>query len=180
MTAGSLDAALVRTLGEGSYTVQARDLLNRSGAVLVEVYDADASGAAGRLVNLSTRTLVGAGESKLTAGFVVRGPGTVRVLIRGAGGSLAAFGVEGVLADPQIEVFNNAAQVIASNNDWGGSATSPVAVAAAQAGAFPLTSNRDAALLLDLADGAYTVEMTPFGGGASGQGLIEIYAVPTP
>ena len=35
-------------------------------------------------------------------------------------------------------------------------------------GAFPLTSNRDSAWLLDLVKGAYTVEMTPECSGLSG------------
>ena len=50
---------------------------------------------------------------------------------------------------------------------WGGIMAAWRGVTAV-VGAFPLTSNRDSAWLLDLVKGAYTVEMTPEGGGLSG------------
>ena len=71
-----------------------------------------------KLVNISTRALVLTGDNVLDAGFIVSGSGTVQVLIRGLGPSLAAAGVTGALADPVVEVHDSTGAVIASNDNW--------------------------------------------------------------
>ncbi len=68
LTAGSRDAAMVATLGPGSYSAIVRDVANRSGIALVEVYDV--TGRA-RLTNLSTRAQVGTGAGVLISGLAV-------------------------------------------------------------------------------------------------------------
>jgi hypothetical protein len=53
-----------------------------------------------------------------------------------------------------------------------------VAAAAAAVGAFPLAAgSRDAAILVNLYSGAYTVEIAPQTG-AGGQVLAEVYELP--
>ena len=105
-----------------------------------------------------------------------------RVLIRGVGPTLADFGVAGTLADPQLALVNNLSAVIATNDNWG----TPIGTAAADAaqiyaaatavGAFALTpGSKDATLLLNLAPGAYTVQVS---GPATGTALVEVYEVP--
>jgi hypothetical protein len=55
---GSKDAALVATLAPGNYTAQVTGINNSTGLALLEVYDVSGTS---RLMNLSTRALVGGG-----------------------------------------------------------------------------------------------------------------------
>ena len=85
---GSNDAALVATLSPGTYTAQVSGVNNTSGIGLLEVYDI--SGSA-RLINLSTRAVVAAGNGVLISGLVIApSTGPRRLLIRAAGPALAA------------------------------------------------------------------------------------------
>lgn len=139
----------------------------------------DAPLADGRLSNLSTRArLNGAGEVAI-AGFVIEGRART-VLIRAVGPTLQRFGVAAPLADPFLSVKRNA-QTIHFNDDWSAAAEgAAIAAAAARVGAFPLEEqSRDAARLLELPPGAYTVEVEPVPGTLpAGEVLIEIYSVP--
>jgi len=142
----------------------------------MEVYDAGGSAGA-RLVNVSARSRVSAGDGVLIAGFVVN-DSTRAVLVRGIGPALTGFGVTGALTNPQLRIFKGS-RVIAENDDWS-VASGAIAVAAASQSvqAFPLsTGSRDAALLLTLSPGAYTVQVSGVGGTA-GAALIEVYEVP--
>ena len=106
LPAASLDAALVATLSPGSYTAQVSGVGNTSGVAILEVYDV--SGSA-RLLNLSTRALVGSANQTFFSGLsVAAGGGARRVLIRAAGPALGALGVGGTLNDPAIAVLDSA------------------------------------------------------------------------
>ena len=79
-----------------------------------------------------------------------------RVLMRGAGPTLAALGVSGVLIDPQLTLLNQATgAVIATNDNWGDTSdASAIAAATASVGAFTFPAgSKDAALLLNLSPG---------------------------
>ncbi len=140
--------------------------------------EAPAPSAAGRLANLSTRAQVGSGESVLIPGFVLAGDAPRRVLVRAIGPGLTAFGVAGALADPTLEVLRGS-EVVAANDNWQAQpAGAAAATAAVDAGAFPLAAgSRDAALVLNLAPGAYTLRVAGVGG-ATGVALAEIYLLP--
>ena len=114
----------------------------------------------------------------MVAGFVVGGSTSATVLVRGIGPGLATLGVSGTLADPSFQVFNAAGAVVAANDNWGGD-PDRVSAVGAQVGAFPLANpaSLDSALVLSLAPGAYTVNVTGAGNSA-GQALVEVYAVP--
>lgn len=135
------------------------------------------SGAAfsdGALRNLSTRGQVGTAANVLIAGFVVAGDTPKRVLVRAVGPSLAAFGVTGVLNDPQLQIFGGGSLVV-ENDNWGG--TTALVTAAGQVGAFPLdVASRDAAVVATLPPGAYTAQVSGAGGG-TGVALVELYDV---
>jgi hypothetical protein len=135
------------------------------------------SGAAfsdGALRNLSTRGQVGTGANVLIAGFVVAGDTPKRVLVRAAGPSLSAFGVTGVLTDPQLQIFGGGS-LVAENDNWGG--TVPLITAAGQVGAFAFdAASRDAAVVATLPPGAYTAQVSGAGGG-TGVALVELYDV---
>ena len=89
----------------------------------------------------------------------------------------AQFGVAFPLADPVLTLFNAQGQVVARNDNW--SDTDPIGLAAAmqQVGAFSLpAASKDAAVLLDLPAGVYSVQATG-ATNATGVTLIEIYLV---
>jgi hypothetical protein len=131
-----------------------------------------------RFANVSTRALVAA-NGNLNPGFVVTGDTKKTVLIRGVGPGLAQFGVSGTMPDPILTVFSGAA-TIGSNDNWSATVATATALRAAFAatGAFGFTDgSRDAALLLTLDPGAYTVTLRDVGGTA-GDAIVEIYEVP--
>jgi len=187
----SADSALTATLQPGAYTLTVSDAANDSGGLaLAELYDAsvDPTGLTQKLINLSSRGQVGAGNGVLVCGFVVSGATSKNLLIRGVGPSLAPYGLMGLLADPVLNVYNSAGALVATNNDWG----SPVAVnasqtpataatltaTAAQIGAFPLIAgSKDAAVIISLPPGSYTAQVSG-NGGTTGLGLAEVYELP--
>lgn len=177
---GSRDAALVATRAPGPHALQIAPA-GPAGEVLAEIYDA--TPAAGftattpRLINVSARGLVGAGNDTLIAGFVLRGRTERTVLVRAIGPALSAFALTGALADPKLQLFRAGEEApIASNEDWGGGPV--LATAFARVAAFNLpAASRDAALLIRLAPGTYTVRA--YGPpGAGGVILIDLYEVP--
>lgn len=176
----STDAALVLTLPPGAYTAQ---VSGGAGVALAEIYDAGTNPNSDyqRLVNISTRGEAGTGENILISGFVVTGNAPKKLLVRGIGPGLTAFGVASALADPQLRVFSGVA-VLAENDNWSaGTAadTAAFAEAARNTGAFTLAAgSRDAALILTLAPGTYTAQVGAAGGTSTGVALIEIYEIP--
>ena len=143
-----------------------------AGTVIVEVYDAGA-GHTRRLINLSALNRVGAGQS-LTAGFTIAGTGTKTVLIRAVGASLTPLGVTGALADPKLEIYNSSQAKIGENDNW----AAGIAATFSAVGAFPLPlGSKDAALVITLAPGGYSAQVSPANESA-GSVLVEVYEVP--
>ena len=131
-----------------------------------------------RLANLATRAFVGGSAGPLILGFVIEGADaavTKRVLVRGVGPTLAGFGLTGALARPTLTLFRDGQQ-IATNTVWGTAANAAdIAVVTPLAGAFTLApGSADSALLVGLAPGAYTAQVTAADGG-SGVALAEAY-----
>lgn len=131
------------------------------------------------LVNTSTRGVAGSGANAMISGFVVNAPaGQLRwVLVRGVGPSLAPFGVTQPLADPAIQVIAGNGTVVAANDNVG---TAPnlalLNTVSSAAGAFPLTSASDAALLIGVPAGAYTVQLHAAAGTTEARpALLEVY-----
>ena len=133
----------------------------------------------GRLTNLSVRTTAGSGAQTLIAGFVISG-GTKSMLIRGIGPTLGTYGVTGVLPDPLLQIYtqgNSTAQY--SNSGWGSvssATTAALDAAFASTGAFTLPdpTSKDAALLVSLAPGVYSAQITG-ASGDTGIALAELY-----
>ncbi len=174
--AGSRDAALVLDLPPGAYTAHLVTADGTPGVGLLEAYAA--GNPASRLVNLATRGRVSPGDGTLVVGLVVE-PGAPRwFLLRGISAALAAFGVTDPLPDPVLSVFRDGT-LVAQNDDWASSYWRDELVsAAAQVQAFALDPRLpDAALLLQLPPGNYTVHLTGKGT-ATGVALGEIYALP--
>lgn len=130
----------------------------------------------GHLINLATRGRASATD-KLIGGFVVDEQHR-RVLVRAVGPGLAPFGVTEPMADPYVTIFKGNTPIY-YNGDWH---TRPDAAeivqVGASVGAFALAQgSKDAALLVELEPGSYTVHVEPESGGA-GTALLEIYRVP--
>ena len=177
LPSGSLDSALLVTVNNGAHTTGLLTTNGAAGVGLIEIYDTGGNPNAS-LVNVSARMNVTAGSGVLIAGLVIGGSESKTVLIRGIGPTLSEFGVSGVLADPQITVFSGSTQ-IASNANWnngtGASSAAQLVSTSAEVGAFPLASgSRDAALIVTLQPGPYTVQVTSVSG-ATGVALIEVY-----
>jgi hypothetical protein len=129
-------------------------------------------------VNLSTRARVSAGSGALFGGFVVQGTAAKRMLVRAAGPTLAAFGISGFLREPILTVYNSKQAPVATNEGWSSGDAATLAAAARTVGAFEFpTGSRDAALLISVTPGAYTVEVKGKDA-AEGIALLEIYEVP--
>jgi len=130
-----------------------------------------------RLLNISSRGFIGTGESIMIPGFVISSEGPKTLLVRAAGPALAALGVEGALPDPILKIFREGENdPILVNDDWGENGDGEaIAAAAGQLGAFTFPEDSaDAALVVTLAPGAYTVQASD-AGGATGVGLVEVY-----
>lgn len=177
LATASGDAAVQARLpvNQGGYSVRiAPSGAGTSGVALAEVYDADNDDAPARLINVSTLGFVGTGENVLTPGFVIRGNVPKLVLIRAVGPGLAPLGVTGVLNDPQFSIFPAGGSTpIVSNNDWGGTASLKAAFTAAAAFSIP-DNSRDAAVVVTLPPGGYTM-VTSGVGNTTGVALVEIY-----
>jgi len=179
LTAGSADSVVLTKLQPGAYTAIVSATTATSGPVLLEVYELSGDALAQKLVNVSARAVVGTGDNTLIAGLVVSGTVPKRVLIRAAGPALTQFGVADALARPELTLRSASGTVIARNAGW---STSPDAVAIAEAafstGAFAFgATSLDAALMVNLAPGSYTAEVTD-ANNTIGSALVEVYDLP--
>jgi hypothetical protein len=177
LDAASKDAAAqinVANPSPANTTVVVSGGASGAGLVLAEIYDLGATfnATTPRLINVSVNKSMTAGET-LIAGFVIAGDTSRTVLIRAVGPGLAAFGVPGTMADPSLALYSGSTK-FAGNDNWGGDAQ--VSAAFNQVGAFGLDANsKDAVLLVTLAPGAYTAQVS---GTAAGLALVEVYEVP--
>ena len=105
----------------------------------------------------------------MIAGFIVQGNAGKPVLLRGMGPSLAAFGIQGVLLDPVLELRNSNSSV-ATNDNW---VDSPDR-AQFEGGPFQPGDDRESVVLGTLAAGNYTALLTGKDN-AAGVGIVEVY-----
>jgi uncharacterized protein (DUF1800 family) len=172
LPSGSRDAVIVTTLNPGLYTAIVSGLSNTTGIALVEVYDVASTS---RLINISTRAQVGSGAGVLISGIVVGQGGPRKVLLRAAGPSLVPLGVTGALSDPAMTLFNGSGTPIGNNDNWGSGDAAAMSAAFSQAGAFAFPAgSKDAALVVDLQPGSYTVHVAGVGN-TTGVALLEAY-----
>ncbi|MBI3608407.1 MAG: FG-GAP repeat protein, partial [Nitrospirae bacterium] len=140
------------------------------------------------LTNISTRGFVQTGDSVMIGGFIIQGTTPKTVLVRARGPSLAAFGVAGPMANPQIQLYSGQT-VIAQNNDW--QTTDPLCLSPATAcgtatdiqntGKDPCavtttSCTLDSAIYITLPPGPYTTIVSGVGGG-TGTGIVEVFDV---
>ena len=172
----STDTATALTLDPGGYTVVVES--TEPGVGLVEIYDANGVGADRKLVNISSRARVGTENERIIAGFVIDG-GPKRVLARAIGPGIAGM-VSDTLTDPVIELFRQSDGArLHVNDNWGEADNASEIDAASRrvTGLHPASGSADAALLVDLPAGAYTMVVSGKGGEA-GIALAEVYEIP--
>lgn len=190
LVAGSLPAGLTLSpsgaiagtplsAGPVSTTIRAA---NAAGEARIEIPFTVATGptatGSARVANLATRGFVGTGDQVLIGGLVVDGEGLRRVLIRGLGPALLQRGIPAALSNPYLTLYRNTA-IVATNDNWNQAPNlAELQLATSAVGAPPFDQGSgDAALLVTLPPGVYTVILSGIGG-ATGVGLIEIFDAP--
>lgn len=124
------------------------------------------------LVNISTRARAQTGQNVLIGGFILgNGSGSKTIVVRALGPSLSDQNILSPLADPSLQLFDGAGQLIASNDDWMSNDNEQAIV---DSGLAP-TDPRESALLLSLAPGNYTAVVTGVDGTANNIALVEVY-----
>jgi hypothetical protein len=124
-----------------------------------------------RLLNISTRLPVRTGDDVLIGGLIATGTGTKKVIIRAIGPSLGAFGVQGFLPDPVLELHDSGGAIIASNDDW---QTSPQAAEIQATGIAP-SNSLEAANIADLNPNQNYTAVVRGKGAATGIAIVEAY-----
>jgi len=184
LVSGSHDCDIITTLPTGTYTASVSPASGDTGISLLEIYEINATAASAPLTNLSNRLIVGTGSASATNGLVIGpGTGTRTLLLRAVGPTLGtSFGLAGVMANPTLTLVSGGT-TIATNDDWGtpaytGAATAAQLTAAfAASGAFTLPAgSQDAALIVSLGTGSYTMNVTGVGGG-TGMAIVEVYDI---
>ena len=123
--------------------------------------------AATGFLNISTRMRVGTGDNALIGGFIVTGNAPKKVIIRAIGPSLAPL--PGRLADPTLELRDNAGGLIFSNDNWVDSPQVQEII-----DSIPPSDDHEAAIVATLAPGSYTAVMRG-AGNTTGIGVVEVY-----
>ncbi len=128
---------------------------------------------AGRLANISARVQVSGGDRILIAGFMARGSGMKRVMLRAIGPSLSSAGIRGVLANPVLALYDSSGALLAENDDWEENSNRQEIV---DTGIAPLSPDESVILrsLPASTSGNYTVVLRS-ASGAPGVSLVEVY-----
>jgi hypothetical protein len=163
------ESAIVATLSPGAYTAVVRGAGNTTGIAVVEGYDLDADQSS-KLANISTRGFIQTGDNVMIGGFIMGGgTGATRVVVRGIGPSLGAFGITNPLADPMIELHDANGTLIDSNDNW-----RTIQALIQPTGLAPSNDAESALLLTNPAPGAYTAILRGTSNG-TGVGVVEVY-----
>ena len=167
----NLESAIDATLNPGAYTAVARGKNNGTGVGLIEVFDLSQAVLA-KLANISTRAFVNTGDDIVIAGFILGGnSGNDRIVVRGIGPSLTAFGVPNALANPTLELRDNNGALLIANNDW---EDDPAQAAELNAAGLAPTNPMESGIATALPPGLYTALLAGFNN-ATGVGVVEVY-----
>ncbi|HEX8076785.1 MAG TPA: sialidase family protein, partial [Chthoniobacterales bacterium] len=175
--ANDLESAIVMTLNPGTYTAILSGKNGGTGIGLVEIFDL-AQGANSELANLSTRGFVDKNEDVMIGGLIIGGgaeDGKATVLIRALGPSLAASGLQNVLADPFLELHDANGAILKTNDNWKLNDQSQQSQESQiKATTAPPSNNLESAIVATLSPGQYTAVVQGRNGG-TGVALVEVY-----
>jgi hypothetical protein len=163
------DAALLRALAAGVYTAVLSSN-GEAGLALVSVDSTDTSVNNPTLINISTRANVSGGTADPIAGFIIKGSGTLPIIIRGIA---LDSGV-----DPALTLFKHNGtdwESVAVNDEWENDTQASAVSALAASLQLPDQNGNDAGLLRNLEAGVYTVLLSSKG--SAGLALVGINVV---
>jgi hypothetical protein len=166
-----LESAVIVELDPGRYTAVVRGVDDGVGTGVVDAYDLS-GGSSARLVNVATRGLVQPGDKLMIAGFIVQ-HAEVKVVVRGLGPSLGAFGVPNPLPDTTLELRNEQGDLVLGNDNW---AEDPDQKAQLESYKLHPKHALDAALIKSIQPGLYSAHLRGKDQ-ATGVGLVEVYFV---
>jgi len=164
------DAATIINLPTGLFTVEVSSKNGSGGAAIIELYDMAALSS--NYMNIGDTTKIGgistngfiSPTNKMTTGVFISG-GTKRTMVR-------VSSVDGTV-DPQVEIYTFPDRRLLERNDsW---ATSSAAAELTQKKLAPAHAT-DAATIINLPSGLFTMEVSSKNGG-SGANVIEVYDI---
>ncbi|HVF72562.1 MAG TPA: kelch repeat-containing protein [Chthoniobacterales bacterium] len=117
--------------------------------------------------NIATRLKVGTGDNALIGGFIVAGAGPKRIILRAIGPSVP---LNGTLSNPTLELYNQAGQLIAANDNWQEAANKQEITDSSLAPKHTL----EAAILRTVTPGSYTAVVRG-ADNSTGIALVEVY-----
>jgi hypothetical protein len=162
------ESAVMATLAPGGYTAIVSGVGATTGTGMVAAFEV--STVAAPLVNISTRGKVLTGEDVMIAGFTITGNTNKAVVIRALGPSLNQYGLSG-LADPYLVVVRSSdGAVIAQNDSWSTDANASLI----SGGGFAPAFAQEAATLLVLPPGGYTVIVYGVGSPNTGTAIVSV------
>lgn len=164
------ESAINAALLPGTYTAVLRGKNGGTGVALLEIYDLDPV-VDSKLANISTRGFIGTSDNVLIGGFIFRGPQSERLIVRAIGPSLNAAGIVNPLADPVLELHDQAGEIVAANDNWKQTQQSELSMSGLAPG-----NDHESAILVTLPTGAYTA-IVRGNNGETGVGLVEIYDI---
>ena len=172
-TESELSIDPTNTEHEGTYHVVATSAGGSTASENSEILVTDK-----RLFNISTRARVGTGANVLIAGFVVAGPESKQILVRGIGPSLADNNIDDPLLKPRLEIYNSANELIYFNEGWKDSDDPDAILAASQSVGAGERNMRDddTAALMELEQGLYTA-IVRGQDGSTGVALVEAFEI---
>jgi hypothetical protein len=164
-----LESAILVELEVGQYTAVVRGKNGATRIALIEVYEMNPNSSA-RLLNISTRALVGKDDGVIIGGFIMGNGAASNVLIRALGPTLKNSVASKVLADPMLEIRDQSGTLVAANDNWTTERT-----AVRSTGLAP-SKETEAAFVSRLLPGSYTA-IVRGKNNSTGVALVEIYSV---
>jgi hypothetical protein len=166
------DCVAVCTLTPGAYTAIVSDVNSgdAGGVGVVEVFNIDGASKS-RLLNVSTRGVIGTGEKVLIAGIVLREKTTI--LVRTQAPGLAKFGVSGLATGTFLTVHDGTSKQIDENKGWKAPGNERLQ---GDLSYLAPSSEKEAAKIITLDAGAWTFMVSP-SDGIPGVGLVEVFKI---
>jgi hypothetical protein len=140
---------------------------NTVGTGVVDAFDLSAASTA-KLANVATRGLIQPGDKLMIGGFIVQN-GSVKVVVRALGPSLAAFGITNALPDVTLQLRDQNGVLVRENDDW-----MTTQKAELEATGLQPTNNLEAALVQTIPPGQYTAQVRGKPE-TTGTGVVEVY-----
>jgi hypothetical protein len=109
------------------------------------------------------------GDNVSIGGFIITGNAAKKVMVRGIGPSLTAFGIAGALADPVLELHGPNGSLIISNDNWKDNQQTEI-----QNSTIAPANDLESAIIGTLAPANYTAVLRGKNG-TTGIGLVEVY-----